>query len=322
MRASARYRARVRPGLRWWWLAAVLLGLGGHAHADAPAAREIVGVEYRAPIECPRRSVLEAAILERTSAAQLTAGASIGRRFAVDVARTDDGYVGTLVVDSDGGDARQLAAPRCDDLVSALALVISLAIDPVGSIGPPPAGSDVIEPAPRAEHGGLRGAVLGGGGGIGGVSPGLAVTAAIEGRLGWRHGHLAAAALFATDRSEMTAGDAAFEWLAARTSACWQWLDRGIAADACAHVEVGGLRVRATDVARAQETRRLWLAPGAHVALRWPRRSRWFGELQLGASAPLVRDHFHFERSVEIHRTWPVTPSAGLAVGVRFGRSR
>src|SRR6185295_17097855 len=109
--------------------------------------------------------------------------------------------------------------------------------------------------------------------------------------LGRRHLRVDAAALLGSDRSEMSAGDASFLWIAGRASGCWQWLDRAVASDLCVHLEVGGVRVQATDVARAQESTRLWLAPGAHVALRWPAKSRVFAELQLGASVPLVRDH-------------------------------
>jgi len=303
--------------LRWCLGLAVAACAVAGGGAVAEAQRELVRLRYQAPEVCPAQPVLEAAILERTTAAQFTTSPRAPRLFTVVISDTGDGYVGSLAVEG-GGDTsvRQLAAPRCDDLVAALSLIVALAIDPPGALRRP-----APPPAPRGP--GATFAALGGGGSAGGVTPGAALTAALEGRVGWpRRWHLGLGGLFGTGSTAMAEGSAHFTWLAGRASACWQWLDRAVASDLCGHVEIGALLVRATEVVRAQERARLWAAPGAHVGVRWPRSSSLFAELELGASVPLVRDRFYFDPDVTVHRTWPVAPWMALSAGFQFGRSK
>ncbi|MBC7974891.1 MAG: hypothetical protein H7138_07875, partial [Myxococcales bacterium] len=120
--------------LRRTWLP--ILGLTLIARvAPASAAPEIVELRYVAPDGCPARAVVEAGILERTPNVAL--GAPGRRVFAITIEPIADGFRGTLVVD-DVAD-KELSAPRCDDLASALALVTALAIDPTATLTPRPA---------------------------------------------------------------------------------------------------------------------------------------------------------------------------------------
>ena len=292
--------------------------------AQAAPRTELVHLEYQAPAECPERGVLESAILARTAAARFTTAADAERVFAVLIAAADDGgYRGALDV-RDGGTSttRDLAAPRCDDLVAALSLIIALAIDPTAPaivtapLPPPP-------PPPRAPGRPVETSAIGGGLVVAGITPGPAMTAALEGRIGWRGvGHIGAAGLLGYDSDQMASGRAGFLWIAGRASACWQWLATGVDSDMCAHGEIGGLVVSADDIVNAQGSRRLWLAPGGHVAARWPRTSRIFGELQAGVSFPLLRERFYFAPGTSIHSTWAAVPWVSISAGVRFQGSK
>jgi hypothetical protein len=292
---------------RWALVLAVLV-----APARAGAAREPVHIRYQAPAECPVQAALEAAIRERTEAARFTSSTTARRVFAVTVARSADGYLGTITVGGDEASTRALVAPRCDDLIAALALVVALAIDP-----PAP---EVVAPPPQRSSRTL--AAIGSGAAVGGVTPGAAIGATAEARLGWRGlGHLGAGAVFGWDGADMDTGRVGFTWLAGRASGCWQWLGAAVESDLCAHAEVGGVLVRASEIVRAQAQERLWLAPGLHVALRWPATSSVFAEFQAGVSFPLVRDHYYFDPGTSIHETWAAVPWLAIGAGMRFAGS-
>src|SRR5262245_22102344 len=93
---------------------------------------ERVELRYTAPGECPTRDAVVALVRERTPAVEVATGAP--RVFAITITASADGFAGSLVVD--GSADKQLTATRCDDLVSALALVTALAIDPLASTAP------------------------------------------------------------------------------------------------------------------------------------------------------------------------------------------
>src|SRR5690606_37356279 len=164
--------------LRGCAFAIVAIGAGvGAAHADQDPAEEIVELRYAAPPGCPTREAAVGLIRERTPAVRFAAGAP--RVFEVRVTAGEQGYTGALVVDATAD--KQLTARRCDDLVTALALVISLAIDPStaaaagprdepeppppppppGTTGTPPPGTGTPPPA-RTLDGALAGVLAAG----------------------------------------------------------------------------------------------------------------------------------------------------------------
>jgi hypothetical protein len=282
----------------------------------APVARERVHLAYDAPADCAARAVLEEAVAARAPAVQFTPPARSARVFAVVITRTDAGYQGSLAVDGAGGTgSRELAAARCDDLVEALALVIALAIDPAALSSPAPAP---VAPPPPAAPSRWGGAAVIGAGTAGGVIPSPAPALAAEARLIRRGlGHAGLGLVAGSSERSTVDGDAAFRWLSGRGSLCWQWLDRRIESDACAHLDVGGITAEGSGVARAQQATRTWLAPGAHVAARWS--PGWLLiEAQAGVAAPILRDHYRFAPGMTIHRTWAATPWVLIGTGVRF----
>jgi hypothetical protein len=293
------------------------------ARADQPAqtAQEIVELRYDAPAECPPRSELEAAILERTPNVRI--GAPAHRVFAVTIAATPDGFRGTLIVDRVAD--KELAAQRCDDLANALALVTALAIDPTATAAPttvrPLAAAASTAhapptPAPRAPTSLAAdvGAIV-----VAGVSPSALFAVALEGHVIWRERYqLEVAALAGRDTSAREDAQVRFTWLAGRLAGCRHGPHRRVTADACGHVEVGAVRASGEDIINQRDLTRLWLAAGAHGRVRIPVGARGFGLLQLGASLPLVRDRYIFAPDVAIHTTPVVTVWAGVGFGFTF----
>jgi len=284
---------------------AALVWLAGAppAHAD----EEVVELRYAAPPGCPERAEIEAAIRARTPNVRL--GAPARRVFAITIEAVADGFHGTLLVDRVAD--KELAAPRCDDLATALALVTALAIDPAASVLP----RTSPRPAARtwsfeADADGMVAA---------GVSPEAMFAAVVEGRAGVRSRYeLEVAAIAGSDSTSRDGGQARFTWLAARFCVCRRWLRWGFAADACGHFEAGAVRARAEMIVNQRDLVRLWLAAGVHGSASYPFSSRIFGQLQLGASLPLIRDRYIFAPNVELHETPSVTGWLVLGVGVRF----
>src|SRR5438067_2244183 len=120
----------------------VVVATTADAQPQEPIARETVELRYTAPEECPARDAVLAQISQRTPA--VTFGTGARRLFEITIATSEHGYSGTLVVDHAAD--KQLAASRCDDLVTALALVTAIAIDPSASLAPLPPPE---KPAPR-----------------------------------------------------------------------------------------------------------------------------------------------------------------------------
>jgi hypothetical protein len=93
---------------------------------------------------------------------------------------------------------------------------------------------------------------------------------------------------------------------------------RAVELAACGHLELGVVRAVGDEIINSRDLTRLWSAAGLHGEVRWPARSRGFGQLQLGMSVPLIRDRYRFKPGVLIHETAVVTAWAGVGVGIRF----
>jgi hypothetical protein len=289
-------------------IALMALCVGSRARAD----QEVVELRYVAPPECPSRASFEAEILERTPNVRLAAPAQ--RVFEVTMEATPDGFRGTLVVDRIAD--KELSAPRCEDLTSALALVTALAIDPTASVAPraPPPPS---EPARRSFAWSFEvdlDAMV-----EAGVGPGALFAAAIEARLTLRNSYaFELAAIVGRDSTEQDDATARFTWLAARPGACLRGLVERVTLDACGHVEVGAVRANGAMIINERDLTRLWLAAGLHGNARVPLGSRGFGLLQVGTSLPLVRDRYIFAPNVAVHETPGLTGWLVVGIGLRF----
>jgi hypothetical protein len=319
-------------------------GRGDGDGARAAAAEEIVELRYSAPPGCPTREAAIELIRERTPAVRFVAGAH--RVFEVRVAAGERGYTGSLVVDATA--AKQLAAARCDDLVTALALVIALAIDPTAAAAAAhePAAADASAAATGAAATGaaatgagataatgatttataaaapprawtLDGAIAGAVGA--GVTPDPLLAGAIAVRAS-RQRFAAELALVAGRDSTRTAdARASFTRVVARPAACRLVTRRRLELGGCGHAELGLVHATGDDIINGRALVRLWAAVGAHGVLRWPAPpSRGFAQLQLGLAVPVTRDRYRFMPGIVIYETAPATGWLGLGLGLRF----
>lgn len=284
------------------------------AHADV----DVVKLDYAAPAGCPDRDAFVAQIVERTPAVRFEASAP--RTFAVEVVTTPEGFAGTLVVDSTAD--KQLAAARCDDLVSALALVTALAIDPtIDLTAPPPAKPPppvaVGRHAPRPPVSRWRPDVTAGALVDTGVTPDPVVAGVVQWRASWSRLAVEASFIGGRDTTMHEGGTATFTWLAVQPAACLV-MRRTVELAGCGHVELGLVRAAGEGIVNGRALNRLWWTAGAHGDARWPARSRGFLQLQVGVSVPLTRDRYRFNPGIVVHETSAVTAWLGLGVGVRF----
>jgi hypothetical protein len=126
----------------FWRVGWLVLGTVGVAAAQADG-REPILVAYAAVVECPGQDVFVSQVLARTARARLAEPGEVGRTFVIAIRMEASEFRGVLTVATPTGETslREVNAERCDEVVSALALVAALAIDPqaVTTPLPPPA---------------------------------------------------------------------------------------------------------------------------------------------------------------------------------------
>ena len=283
--------------------------------AGVPPARadeEVVELRYAAAPGCPARDVVEGAIRVRTPNVRFAAPAR--RVFAITIEATADGFRGTIQVDRVAD--KELAAQRCDDLATALALVTALAIDPTASVlprTPPPPPRDGPGVAAWSWEADVDGMVEVG------ASPEALLAVVVQARVSLRHTYqLELAAIAGRDSTARDGAAVRFTWLAMRPGACRLWLRGGLAAAACGNIEIGAVRASGEMIVNQRDLTRLWLAAGVHGSVRYALGARSFAQLQIGAALPFLRDRYIFAPNVELHETPSVTGWLVLGVGMRF----
>ena len=135
--------------------ACVLAGSAGRAAAQSPPAAAALALEYEAPRSCPSRSVWLERVLARLrddgewSPERLNA---VAARVAVDATGTQ-----ARIVFHGGGVARSLRGADCDEVTSAAALILAIALgaSPVADGAEDPAATlaprDARQPAPTRD---------------------------------------------------------------------------------------------------------------------------------------------------------------------------
>jgi hypothetical protein len=123
-------------------LASIVIGTTLHAEDEGERFR----LDYTADAGCPNRATFVSEVQGRTPRARLTDGGSEGRAIMV-AARVGDGRArGTIDVGS--GAPREISAENCAEVVSALALVAALVIDPDALVTSLPL-EEALPPAPK-----------------------------------------------------------------------------------------------------------------------------------------------------------------------------
>ncbi len=307
-----------------------------------------VTLSYDASDACPGSRAFETQVRARSRLIEFQPDAQVLR---VRVTRAPDGtYLGDASIpapDSDQPVRRRVQDQSCEDVVSALAFITVVTLDPLAVSTPsaPPPSPPPPEPVPDepvadeapdepspaskpwALQLGLQGTLnwspapeMMPAAGIflqSGIDPHAeTLQLSFAGRLGITASAptttLLSAGLVQPVQSEFSLYAAQLDLCALR----YRWVS------ACAGLELGLLRAGSDSSPEIQS--RLWVAVHPAVQLDIPVAGRWLAQLRGGATAPLRRDRFvvdiselNMVRSVEVHQP----PYAALFVGLGLAYS-
>jgi hypothetical protein len=343
------------PSARWWILVLAPLSALGDSSALADPA-EAVRFSYEAAASCPKEAQFVEAVLENGGPFAHAAAGAPAREIRVRIAQGDHVTGQVVVRDRTGTEAvRTIVGERCEDVAGALAVLVSLTLEPAAAApepaampSPAPAAratsaarAEVVPPsaerpaAPEALPPGWRLGASAGGTVSGLGSMGLGVAAYVEVIRDVRDGFAPALRLGV----ELAHGDASVATSGAsgpnndtvslsqrlvRLDACplravamRPWSPAPIEAWACARLDAGVLDAIASNLPGATNMQRAWMAAGSLVHVRWVVR-RFFVDLEGGIVVPLLRERFYVEPSTGVYQVPTVTGAGGLALGVYF----
>ena len=320
--------------------------------ASARAQVEPVRLVYQAYPGCPDEARFVEKVVANVSRARFAVGGEPARTLVVAVRPSVDGSVGFVQVTGIDGavSRRDVAGKTCDEVVSALALMATLAIDPP-VLSPPerttpldeaasdsglPAAAIVDEaatrssqPASRADAGwrwgaGVDGQVLGG------IMPMWAPGAGVFVDLESVGAHpilssLRVSAHVATAGTSFAGGVGAnLSWITARLEGCMGRVRVGsLSATVCLDADVGVLDSDGDGLANAASDRRWWGAATALGRVAWPLGGGPWVEGSGGVGVPFERYTFYYQAasgsgSTAAYRVPIVGGELGLGVGYRF----
>lgn len=316
----------------------LILCVAGRVRADDQVP---LSLRYTAPPACPSAERFLGEVAARTSryrAALPTESATI---LTVVIKEVKGGDRGTFELGTGHGttSARHVAAADCEQVVSALALMTALAIDPNASTAPvsaaPPEPVKTAEPGVRAEDAAplarrsMRsrwrwqvGAAMEALGGFGG-GPLLLVRPSIE--IGKVSGYPWSSALRLSEglgRHVVRGldGGGEFTLLAGRIEGCPARFNatRTLQIAPCLALDAGRLEAAGIGVAPAERLHRPWVAPAAVARLQWELVNVLVVEVAGEVFFPLVRDRFFVGSDATLFRTPAVAGGATAGLSVRF----
>lgn len=114
---------------------AIVLAAPGASAADT----EPIRVRFEAPDGCPGEAAFLDQVRARTAKARVAAPGEKARTFAVRLTQEGRSIHGRLAIEESSAqtELREITAERCAEVVSALALITALAVDPQASTAPP-----------------------------------------------------------------------------------------------------------------------------------------------------------------------------------------
>jgi hypothetical protein len=347
MRSSFRERA-------WAFAAAVALA---PAPAAAEDAAEPIRVAFHASEGCPDEAAFTGEITARTAKARPARPGEAARTFTVDVEVSARRVRGTLAIEEPHGEsaAREIAGDTCAEVVSALALIAALAIDPKASTAPkppppPPRPPEHLPPPPppppyaplpwwgpvatplpahpvAGEGSRWRWSWSFHGGAASALAPGLVPVIAVNAEaLRVRDSVVSPAvrlSMRVADTGYLASGMEAahFRWAAGRLEGCPVRLPliTSLTLTPCALLDAGVLQADGIGAAFSLAHTRPWAAPGLVGRLAWDLSSAVSAPILLeaegGVTFPLVRDTFAFFPEGTFH----AVPAAGGFFGGGLG---
>jgi|RhiMethySRZTD1v2_1073278.scaffolds.fasta_scaffold52806_2 hypothetical protein len=298
------------------------------AFAATPAT-EPVRLEYRAPAACADRASFVEAIRARTDRLREAGPVEEALTVRVTLSEADGGeVVGQLTSrDRKGVDSeRTIHGTSCANVVSALALIVALAIDPEAAVGkkspppkpPPPVpktrpSSNRPPPPPQRTHWefGAQGSLHTA------VAPDAMLAYGVYGRVA-RSGLSAKLSLqYGRQTARIADGGGKINWAFSHLEACpLEWrLSRGLALAPCADLEGGVVAVSGVDTPNMETVTRPWFVPGALVRLGiQPGFIAVTPEIGIGF--PLIKDRYFIRPSTTVHQVRWVDFQGGLSVGL------
>lgn len=310
------------------WLAAAAFSALVCCANGAHAAEALI-VRYVAPDECPSRESFREDVLARAGSARKQAPALAVR---VRIVPGSDGLRGTLVI---GGPSRaqtirEVRGDDCQDVASALALIVAILLNPDGQQHDRTEARD-----PRSERRApppsvwrqwtlLAGSQLA-------FQTGIAPRALIGPR--WfagiarrQSGSLLSSARLSVygGRSRsvdgpMPATSAAFELDSLRVDGCLVELSAAaLSVEPCVLLEGGTLHATGTTSRGSVRETLSWAATGTVLRGRWRLWRALAVELELGATLPLTSTRYSFAGEADFYDDRSLGLSGGLGLGVYF----
>jgi hypothetical protein len=308
------------------------MALGSTAHGAEPTD---VRLDYEAPAECPDRQAFVDQVTARTDLVHITEPATV--RWSVVLNAEGSRHVGKLrVVDAEGTESvRTIRAATCDEVVSAVALVAALSVDPDARSEPkatPRRSAPVPEPRSAAsppaksppagwhrvhwgfgEHAQWQT----------GVVPGGGASLRLFAGIGWGDGGPSfrlSAARTSPSIVPTAEGRGEISWWAARVELSpVAWIaSRSLVVVPSAGIEAGALHAEGLDVDVTRATTRPWVSVEVGLRLEVPVYGAFRLECQGVALTPLVRDRFWIGRSTTVFRSPAVGAFGAIGVAVQF----
>ena len=297
-----------------------------------------VALDYTAPPECPAAAGFLGEVAARTSIPRPARPDEPATTLTVVVKKITGGFKGTLEIRAAEGSAaaRQVAAADCEQVVSALALMTALAIDPNASTVPvrkqpepppskpeevtPPRSAQTVPSPSQPEAARWRFQLGAGLELLAGVAPDPfflgrpSFEAGTSGGARWG----AAFRLGAGFGSDTTTS-AEFSLMSGRLEGCPRFRStRSLEIALCAVLDAGRLEATGVGVTPSARVERPWVAPGATARLEW--EIFHFLELEVAGEVfiPVVRDRFFVGTDETVGRAAAVVGGAVLGLGVRY----
>ena len=315
-------------------LVGLCLGLLPAGARAEPGPALVVSLDDRAPGGCPDAASFRRQVSGRTARVQFADARAVAElSWTVVIQQAAGGTRGALSVS--GGELgkleRKVDAESCDQVVTALALVAALSVDPEASLSAPPQPPPpalVEKPPPPAPPPEPRTRVR--------VSLGLALTvrSGLGQQLSWAPrpfvgisfrsagGHtwgLGLSAMQVHGDAAAPVGQADFTWSLGRLEAFpVRWGGASLRFEPALFVEAGQVRAQGVAVTPAAEVRRPALLLGALGRLSVLAFDLLLVQLEGGPAFPVVRDRFYLQENTTVFRAPPVAGFAAVGVGLEF----
>jgi hypothetical protein len=314
--------------------------------------REPIRIAYDASPGCPDAVAFAARVKTRSSRVRFAEPGESARTFAVTLVDGSPATGELNIVDGGHVDSpRSVHAETCADAADAMALIVTLAANPIRKTVPVPSTSmedarersrplprgsppeaaprppEVVRPEPRPERAPSPGVSYAGADFIltGGVTPDALVGGSPY--FGWRardEGPIAPEFRVAIVRSigsvgATVGGTVSFEWTAGRLDGCpLAWRPLTLRLTACARIEAGAVRVDASGIQDPRAPVTGWFAAGPVVRAQRIVIDALFADVELGALVRATNDRFVVLPTSTVYEVPLVGFSAGAGLGALF----